>query len=525
MDKETEDCYYFLYSVCKRGPACAYRHNPLSKQNPVLCEEWRRTKMCRDDCPFRHSYYHLEKKRSEDYCYWEDKPEGCTKEFCEFKHRDPAKDSWKEGGVKSLDQIRREKNARKRMDMTEEAVVDPVSFEKERREKRKEKAMRMGGYLNAERRDDAGLCNGNAYDGSYNGGAHGNNVFSGANPHANAYAEQSGSPYTNPYTNPNPHANAYAEQGVNSHGWYNSAEKPFSRSQHGDTNETPIETHGWHSNFKLERPVPDEANNASWYNRVEEERQSRDEVQIEKVNAASWYSRPDAAPPAYDEARMEGDGPSTEAAPQSPGLYAVDKGAQAMEQGVDGAAAEPMGKKGRKAQIRSGRADPSEEKDSEIDANAGAACEPVKRRGRNAQVKKADVKDLKTKVDDEKRKDRANISEEKDSETTANGGKGHEPVKRRGRKASVKDSAETVDGEAAYEPVKRRGRMASAKDPEITANSEIAHEPVQNKGKKAQPKKGKASVPKAKDQKIGSEDEKALDDELEDIDNLLDGLD
>lgn len=136
MEETREDCYYYLYSVCKRGPSCIYRHNAFSKQNPVLCETWSKTKQCREDCPFRHSYYHLKKNRSDDFCFWEDKESGCTKSFCEFRHKDSSRDAWKEGGVKSLEQIRKEKNARKRLDESM-IEVDPEDFERERREKKK----------------------------------------------------------------------------------------------------------------------------------------------------------------------------------------------------------------------------------------------------------------------------------------------------------------------------------------------------------------------------------------------------
>lgn len=145
MDGDTEDCYYFLYSTCKRGASCCYRHNAFSKQNPVLCEEWAQTGACRVDCPFRHSTYHLQKRRADDLCYWEDREQGCTKEFCEFKHRDSAKDAWKEGGVKNIGQIRREKNARKQLDAAAAAPVDLEAFERERREKKLERRTRLEG--------------------------------------------------------------------------------------------------------------------------------------------------------------------------------------------------------------------------------------------------------------------------------------------------------------------------------------------------------------------------------------------
>ena len=136
---EQEDCYYFLYSTCKRGASCGYRHNPYTKLNPVLCEEWDRTKKCREDCPFRHSYYHLKKNRSDDFCFWEDKESGCTKEFCEFRHRNPEKDAWKVDGVKSLSQIKKVKNLGQR---AAEFEMDPADFENERRERRLEKQLK-----------------------------------------------------------------------------------------------------------------------------------------------------------------------------------------------------------------------------------------------------------------------------------------------------------------------------------------------------------------------------------------------
>lgn len=95
MEGSLEDCYYFLYSSCKRGNKCAYRHCEAAKQNPVLCKQWNETGNCVADCPFRHSHYHKDKKRAEDYCFWEGKEKGCTREFCEFKHTNPEKDKWK----------------------------------------------------------------------------------------------------------------------------------------------------------------------------------------------------------------------------------------------------------------------------------------------------------------------------------------------------------------------------------------------------------------------------------------------
>jgi hypothetical protein len=100
QERSLEDCYYFLYSNCKRGPGCVYRHSLESKASTKLCNEWEKTKKCTVDCPFRHSFYHLQKKRSNDPCYFEETAQGCTKEYCEFKHKDTQRDSWKlEGNV------------------------------------------------------------------------------------------------------------------------------------------------------------------------------------------------------------------------------------------------------------------------------------------------------------------------------------------------------------------------------------------------------------------------------------------
>jgi len=102
-EKSLEDCYYFLYSNCRKGDECEYRHRPESKTNPVLCERWSQTKVCTQDCPLRHSYHHLKKKRTDDQCYWETQEGGCTRKFCEFRHRDPQKDAWRVDGGRPAD--------------------------------------------------------------------------------------------------------------------------------------------------------------------------------------------------------------------------------------------------------------------------------------------------------------------------------------------------------------------------------------------------------------------------------------
>lgn len=130
MDKSTEDCYYFLYSVCKKGESCTYRHNPTSRQNTILCESWERSRKCRDDCPYRHSYYHFQKKRADDYCFWEDKETGCTKEFCEFRHRNPEKDAWKENEAKGFKFSTDHSSEHKRDEIADFETVNDADFSK-----------------------------------------------------------------------------------------------------------------------------------------------------------------------------------------------------------------------------------------------------------------------------------------------------------------------------------------------------------------------------------------------------------
>jgi zinc finger CCCH domain-containing protein 11 len=106
-----EDCYYFLYSSCKLGESCMYRHCEQCRNNLITCKNWKASKRCRGDCPFRHSEYHLTRNRKDEMCYWETRPEGCTKARCEYKHLDPAKDEWKEVKVRSLNEIYDLKNS------------------------------------------------------------------------------------------------------------------------------------------------------------------------------------------------------------------------------------------------------------------------------------------------------------------------------------------------------------------------------------------------------------------------------
>ncbi|KAL7345517.1 zinc finger domain-containing protein [Encephalitozoon intestinalis] len=94
-----DDCYFFLYSSCKFKDRCTYRHNEKCRNNLVTCKNWESKIPCNEDCPYRHSKFHLKKNRREEMCYWEDKPRGCTKDRCEYRHTNPMKDAWKTAGL------------------------------------------------------------------------------------------------------------------------------------------------------------------------------------------------------------------------------------------------------------------------------------------------------------------------------------------------------------------------------------------------------------------------------------------
>lgn len=100
-DKHLEDCYYYLHTNCKKGPDCIFRHSAEAKMSTRLCPEWEQTRRCTVDCSLRHSTYQVQRKKADEYCYFEDKEQGCTKPFCEFRHRNPDKDAWKLVGSQS----------------------------------------------------------------------------------------------------------------------------------------------------------------------------------------------------------------------------------------------------------------------------------------------------------------------------------------------------------------------------------------------------------------------------------------
>lgn len=104
-----DDCYYYLYSACTKKN-CMYRHSAAAKKNLIMCKLWANKKQCRNECPLRHSDYHLRKDRKDIHCYWEDMEGGCQKEFCDFKHRNPEKDEWKMVKIRTLDEIKRKQS-------------------------------------------------------------------------------------------------------------------------------------------------------------------------------------------------------------------------------------------------------------------------------------------------------------------------------------------------------------------------------------------------------------------------------
>lgn len=88
MSKSGEDCYYFYYSICKKGALCPYRHCEAAKGSEIVCDNWQRLGDCKKiNCGFRHA--NIDKTRSAIDCYWEKQPSGCQKAHCVFKHSKP----------------------------------------------------------------------------------------------------------------------------------------------------------------------------------------------------------------------------------------------------------------------------------------------------------------------------------------------------------------------------------------------------------------------------------------------------
>ncbi len=49
----TDDCYYYYYSVCTRGNACAFRHEPAARGQDTVCNFWQMGNCTKPHCPFR----------------------------------------------------------------------------------------------------------------------------------------------------------------------------------------------------------------------------------------------------------------------------------------------------------------------------------------------------------------------------------------------------------------------------------------------------------------------------------------
>lgn len=83
MPKNLQDCYFFYYSVCRKGTSCAYRHEPSALGHERVCPKWTENQCFQSNCSDRHMV--IEKARNQIQCYWENKG-GCRKPHCVFKH-------------------------------------------------------------------------------------------------------------------------------------------------------------------------------------------------------------------------------------------------------------------------------------------------------------------------------------------------------------------------------------------------------------------------------------------------------
>ncbi|XP_031640537.1 zinc finger CCCH domain-containing protein 11A-like isoform X2 [Contarinia nasturtii] len=85
--KNLQDCYFYYYSVCRKGSSCGYRHEPLALGHERVCSKWTENQCFQPNCPDRHMV--IEKARNQIQCYWENKG-GCRKPHCVFKHVNAA---------------------------------------------------------------------------------------------------------------------------------------------------------------------------------------------------------------------------------------------------------------------------------------------------------------------------------------------------------------------------------------------------------------------------------------------------
>lgn len=77
--------FFFLYFRCHaQGTSCPYRHEPTALGHERVCPKWMVGTCVQQNCPERHMV--IEKARNQIQCYWEQKPTGCRKPHCVFKH-------------------------------------------------------------------------------------------------------------------------------------------------------------------------------------------------------------------------------------------------------------------------------------------------------------------------------------------------------------------------------------------------------------------------------------------------------
>lgn len=68
----------------KQGTSCPYRHEPSALGHERVCSKWTEGQCFQQNCSDRHMV--IEKARNQIQCYWENKPNGCRKPHCVFKH-------------------------------------------------------------------------------------------------------------------------------------------------------------------------------------------------------------------------------------------------------------------------------------------------------------------------------------------------------------------------------------------------------------------------------------------------------
>ena len=47
------DCYFYYYSSCSKGPACPFRHEPAALNQETVCSYWKAGNCTKPQCIFR----------------------------------------------------------------------------------------------------------------------------------------------------------------------------------------------------------------------------------------------------------------------------------------------------------------------------------------------------------------------------------------------------------------------------------------------------------------------------------------